>query len=151
MVRAMTLPHDTGNTQKKTPTLLTRAINATQSYRTAISAAFRGYCSEVFVYGKCSRRDSGCTMDHSSAAQELCIKSFFLLSKRELSQHADQPPWRLPSTPFPSKISASTPYSNTRSLRPQPPTFNQPRTYGTDTSGGSGHRTASAPPRPYLK
>ena len=127
------------------------AINTTQSYRTAISAAFRGYCSELFVYGKCSRRDSGCTMDHSSAAQELCIKSFFLLSKRELSQHADLPPWRLPSTPIPQKLNASAPYSNARSLRPQPPAFNQPRTYGNDTSGGSIHRFASGPPRPNLK
>ena len=65
------------------------ALSASQSYRTAISATFRGYCSELFVYGKCSKRDTGCVMDHSSAAQERCINSFVLLSKRELGMHAD--------------------------------------------------------------
>lgn len=121
------------------------ALSASQSYRTAISATFRGYCSELFVYGKCTKRDTGCLMDHSSAAQERCIHSFVLLSKRELGMHADLPPWQLPSA-APSKYNPSAPYSDARSLRPQPQ-FNQPRT--CNNSGGNANRTA--PSRPYLK
>ena len=41
--------------------------------RSAVSATFRGYCSEAFVYGKCLRQNSGCTFDHSAAGQELYI------------------------------------------------------------------------------
>ena len=61
--------------------------------RNAILATFRGYCSELFVYGKCSRKDSGCPLDHTSSGQERCIQSFALLTKRELSQHCLLPPW----------------------------------------------------------
>lgn len=121
------------------------ALSASQSYRTAISATFRGYCSELFVYGKCSKRDTGCAMDHSSAAQERCINSFVLLSKRELGMHADLPPWQLPSGAF-SKYNTSAPYSDARSLRPQPH-FTQPRTY----NNSSGNVNRNAPTRPYLK
>lgn len=121
------------------------ALSASQSYRTAISATFRGYCSELFVYGKCSKRDTGCVMDHSSAAQERCINSFVLLSKRELGMHADLPPWQFPSAAS-SKYNPSAPYSDARSLRPQPQ-FTQPRTYSN--SGSNVNRTA--PSRPYLK
>lgn len=127
------------------------AINTSPSYRSAISAAFQGYCSELFVYGKCSKRDSGCIMDHSSAAQERCIHSFVLLSKREVLEHAALPPWRLPTAPAPSKLRSSNPYSDARSLRPQPPAFVQPRTYGHIASGSGNSRTASTTPRPYFK
>ena len=121
------------------------ALSASQSYRTAISATFRGYCSELFVYGKCSKQNTGCAMDHSSAAQERCINSFVLLSKRELGMHADLPPWQLPSASS-SKYNTSAPYSDARSLRPQPQ-FTQPRTYNNT----SGNFKSTAPTRPYLK
>ena len=128
------------------------AINAQPSplsYRNAISATFRGYCSELFVHGKCSRRDSGCHMDHSAAAQERCIQSFALLTKRELSKHSDLPQWSLPLASV-SKSNASSPYSDARSLRPQP-SFIQPRTYGHSASStGSAHNTSSTS-RPYPK
>ena len=52
------------------------------SSRSANSSAFRGYCSELFVFG-C--RDSGCTLDHTSSVQEKCIHSFNLLAKRDLT------------------------------------------------------------------
>ena len=55
--------------------------------RSAVSATFRGFCSEAFVYGRCTRQSSGCTFDHSTAGQERCIQSFTLLAKRELQQH----------------------------------------------------------------
>ena len=70
--------------------------------RAAVSATFRGYCSEAFVYGKCSRQHSGCTFDHSASGQERCIQSFSLLSKRELQPHGLLEPWSTPrqdSTP----------------------------------------------------
>ena len=61
--------------------------------RAAVSATFRGFCSEAFVYGKCTRHNSGCTFDHSAAGQERCIQSFTLLAKRELQQHGQLEPW----------------------------------------------------------
>ena len=63
------------------------------SARSSIAATFRGFCSELFVYGKCHRRDSGCSFHHSSAGQERCIHSFHLLAKRELILHSQLPPW----------------------------------------------------------
>ena len=69
------------------------AITNNLSARNAIAATFRGYCSELFVYGKCNRRDHGCSLDHSSAGQERCIQSFNLLMKRELVAHSQLPPW----------------------------------------------------------
>jgi hypothetical protein len=69
------------------------AITDTNNARSSISATFRGYCSELFVFGTCHRRDSGCSFDHSAAGQERCIQSFHLLAKRELSTHAQLPPW----------------------------------------------------------
>jgi hypothetical protein len=121
------------------------ALSTSQSHRSAISATFRGYCSELFVYDKCSKRETGCTMDHSSAAQERCINSFVLLCKRELGMHANLPPWPMLSTASP-KYNTSAPYSDARSLRPQP-SFNQPRTY----SNSGGHVNLSASTRPYLE
>ena len=64
--------------------------------RSAVSATFRGFCSEAFVYGKCARQNSGCTFDHSAAGQERCINSFTLLAKRELQQHGQLEPWSSP-------------------------------------------------------
>ena len=69
------------------------AITNNLSARNAIAATFRGYCSELFVYGKCNLRDHGCSLDHSSAGQERCIQSFNLLMKRELVAHSQLPPW----------------------------------------------------------
>ena len=63
----------------------------------AIASTFRGYCSELFVFGKCSRRDTSCSLDHSSAGQERCIQSFTLLTKRELTQHGQLPPFINPT------------------------------------------------------
>ena len=73
------------------------AMNAEQHRsRSAVSATFRGYCSEAFVYGKCMRQNSGCTFDHSAAGQERCIQSFTLLAKRELQQHGQLEQWSSP-------------------------------------------------------
>ena len=66
--------------------------NSSNPSRAAIAATFRGYCCELFVFGKCSQ-SKNCPNDHSSAAQERCLKSFNLLSKRELSAHSQLPPW----------------------------------------------------------
>ena len=69
------------------------AINVDQHRsRSAVSATFRGYCSEAFVYGKCARQLSGCTFDHSTAGQERCIQSFSLLTKHELQLHGQLEP-----------------------------------------------------------
>ena len=61
------------------PTLLSMG-----DVRSAIFSTYRGYCSELFVFGSCSKLQSGCKFDHSAATLELCIKSFTLLSKRDL-------------------------------------------------------------------
>ena len=60
--------------------------------RASVALTFRGYCSETFVTGKCSRRDT-CSYDHSAAGQERCIQSFTLLAKRELGEHNKLPPY----------------------------------------------------------
>ena len=75
-------------------TLLTalNTNNPSNSSRAAIAATFRGYCCELFVLGKCSQ-SKNCPNDHSSAAQERCLQSFNLLSKRELTAHSQLPPW----------------------------------------------------------
>jgi hypothetical protein len=59
----------------------------TQS-RGAIAATFKGYCCDLFVFGRCSRIKDGCTFDHSAAGQEICQKSFTLLASRQLDLHA---------------------------------------------------------------
>jgi hypothetical protein len=69
------------------------AMTDAPSARNAIAATYRGYCSELFVFGTCHRRDSGCPLDHSAAGQERCIQSFTFLAKRELSSHSKLPPW----------------------------------------------------------
>lgn len=62
----------------------------------AIASTYRGYCSDLFVFGNCPRRDTSCSLDHSSAGQERCIQSFTCLAKRELGQHAQLPPFQIP-------------------------------------------------------
>ena len=59
--------------------------------RQAIAATYQGYCSELFVLGVCPRKQSGCPFDHSAPALEKCIRSFTLLSKRELHLHGQLP------------------------------------------------------------
>ena len=56
------------------------AVHDTNTFRSAILFTFRGNCSELFVFGKCSKNNSTCTFDHSAAGQEKCIQSFSLLS-----------------------------------------------------------------------
>jgi RNase H-like domain found in reverse transcriptase len=73
------------------PTL--SSIGDPNTFRSAIAATFRGFCMEKFVFGKCSKQDSACSFDHSSAGQEKCIQSFNLLSKRDLLLHGQLPPW----------------------------------------------------------
>lgn len=75
--------------------------------RSAVSATFRGYCSELFVYGKCARQHSGCTFDHTSSGQERCIQSFSLLTKRELQQHGQLDPWSPPKHEAPTATKTS--------------------------------------------
>ena len=97
----------------ETPTLTTDddfllAISTDQHRsRAAVSATFRGFCSEAFVYGKCSRQNSGCTFDHSAAGQERCIQSFTLLAKRELQQHGQLEPWSSPKQEPTSNLKTS--------------------------------------------
>ena len=79
------------NPHHRDESLLT-ALNTSNPSRAAIAATFRGCCCELFVFGKCSQ-SKNCPNDHSSAAQERCLKSFNLLSKRELSAHSQLPPW----------------------------------------------------------
>ena len=92
--------------------------------RSAVSATFRGYCSELFVYGKCGRQQSGCTFDHSAAGQERCIQSFSLLTKRELQQHGQLEPWSPPKQEFISENKAGMAqgfkrsYTQTASVKP---------------------------------
>ena len=61
--------------------------------RQAIASTYQGYCSKVFVLGTCPRKQSGCPFDHSASALERCIRSFTLLSKRELHFYGQLPPW----------------------------------------------------------
>ena len=85
--------HDTICHEEDTLLAINSDLNRSRS---AVSDTYRGYCSELFVYGKCSRQHSGCTFDHSAAGQERCIQSFSLLTKRELQQHAQLEPWSRP-------------------------------------------------------
>jgi hypothetical protein len=59
--------------------------------RGAIAATFKGYCCDLFVFGKCPRLKDGCTFDHSAAGQEICQKSFTLLASRQLDLHSALP------------------------------------------------------------
>ena len=62
----------------------------------AIASTFRGYCSDLFVFGNCPRSETSCSLDHSAPGQERCIQSFHLLAKRELGQHGQLPPFTIP-------------------------------------------------------
>ena len=91
--------------------------------RQAIASTYQRYFSELFVLGTCPRKQSGCPFDHSAAALERCIRSFTLLSKRELHLHGQLPPW---------SQNIKDPATHTRrastSNRPDgPPTFNRNR------------------------
>ena len=80
--------------------------------RASVALTFRGYCSETFVTGKCSRRDT-CSYDHSAAGQERCIQSFTLLAKRELGEHNKLPPYSvLKPRPSSNTWSKSTDFSS---------------------------------------
>jgi hypothetical protein len=60
--------------------------------RGAIVSAFRGFCSELYVNGNCSRRTSGCNFDHSPEGLARCTTSFQLLASRNLKDHGELPP-----------------------------------------------------------
>ena len=64
------------------PTLLSMS-----DVRSAIFSTYRGYCSELFVFGSCSKLQSGYKFDHSAATLELCINSFTLVSKRSATTY----------------------------------------------------------------
>ena len=83
--------------------------------RSAIFSTYRRYCSELIVFGSCSKLQSGCKFDHSAATLELCIKSFTLLSKGDLLQHGSlsTPPLR-PTAP----AGHNNPYNSNRTYMP---------------------------------
>ena len=111
------------------PTL--SSIGEPNTFRSAIAATFRGFCMEKFVFGKCSKQDSDCSFDHSSAGQEKCIQSFNLLSKRELLLHGQLPPW----TTTQNDAHIKKPFnSQNRTLKPYSPPFTQPRSYGNNAN-----------------
>jgi hypothetical protein len=55
----------------------------------SMASIFRGYCAKKFITGRCG--DDGCKFSHDAAGQELCIQSFYLLSKRQLDEHKKLP------------------------------------------------------------
>ena len=110
--------HDTIKDEEDTLLAINSDLNRSRS---AVSDTYRGYCSELFVYGKCPRQHSGCTFDHSAAGQERCIQSFSLLTKRELQQHAQMEPWARPTQ---STYAGKT--TNTYGLKPGAPTGSGP-------------------------
>ena len=106
-------PPDSTDPEYKTqyePTLISMG-----DVRSAIFSTYRGYCSELFVFGSCSKLQSGCKFDHSAATLELCIKSFTLLSKRDLLQHGSLPPPPLRHTP---PAGHNNPYNSNRTYTP---------------------------------
>ena len=98
------------------------------NFRSALGSTFRGFCSELFVFGKCSKKDSGCSFDHSSSGQEKCIQSFNLLAKRELLTHSQLPQWHTP--PSDSTVKKAI-YSQSRFPKSNSPPFSQPRSYSS--------------------
>jgi hypothetical protein len=103
------------------------SLNATtdSTFRSALGSTSRGYCSELFVFGKCPRRDAGCIFDHSAAGHEKCLQSFSLLTKRELLTHSQLPPWQT-DTNVKKPI-----FSQNRVFKTNSPPFGQPRSYGS--------------------
>ena len=63
----------------------------------AIASTFRGFCCELFVFGKCMKKESTFNFDHSTKGQENCQHSFLPLAKRDLSDHANLPPYSKPT------------------------------------------------------
>jgi hypothetical protein len=103
--------------QQNSPTLNNMSTN--NSTQLAIASTFRGYCCELFVLGKCTKPN--CSHDHSTAAQERCIQSFVLLSKRELIQHGKLPHWTASQSPASRpecKAGYKTPFPNYSSSTP---------------------------------
>ena len=130
------------------------AMTDAPSARSAIAATYRGFCSELFVFGTCHRRDSGCPLDHSSAGQERCIQSFYLLPKRELTLHSKLPPWA-PNKPAQSSfatprptMSASGPEQRTNYRPGQRNETSHPRTSNSQTAPNR-HTGAYASSRPF--
>ena len=115
------------------------AVHDTNTFRSAILFTFRGYCSELFVFGKCSKSDSTYTFDHSTAGQEKCIQSFFLLSKRELLAHGQLP---LPIVHSNDTNIRKPAYNQSRIPKPRSGPFVQSRSYGSNSSN-SGNSNAS--------
>ena len=97
----------------------------------AIAATFRGYCSELFVLGKCTT--SNCTNDHSTASQERCIQSFNHLARRDLLAHSNLPHW----TP----VQSSVPRSDIK------PGYRTPPPHNNHTTGSQWARGHAAPGR----
>jgi hypothetical protein len=134
------------------------AMTDSPSARNAIAATYRGYCSELFVFGTCHRRDSGCPLDHSAAGQERCIQSFTLLAKRELTSHSKLPPWA-PAKPVQSSFFTPRPTVPASRQDQRPSYHSDPRTetryprtsnsYQAQTPNR--HPGASAPSRSFSK
>ena len=127
------VPTDIDYPSHSDPTLI-----AMGDIRSAVFSTYRGYCSELFVFGSCSKLQSGCKFDHSPAGLERCITSFTLLGKRELLQHSalPQPPIRPSST-----INHQNPYNTNRTYTP---TVKPTTTHRTPESHGP-HRTPGPP------
>ena len=88
--------------------------------RNAVASTFRGYCSELFVFGSCPRQDKGCNLDHSTSGNERCLQSFHLLSKRELTQHSQLPPFGGTFTPEKTQTNRSDVRQDSRIPKPYP-------------------------------
>ena len=126
-------PHHIDNKRKDNYSL--QAIGEPITFRSAMAATFRGYCSELFVFGKCSKRDATCSFDHSAAGQERCIESFNLLAKRETIRHGQLPPYAPKDTP-----GRPRPSPNSQWQRPSP-----------NTHVKSGYSGPNTPLRLYTK
>ena len=126
-------PHSSDETQDPflivPPTL--NFIQPVGNKGAAIAATFRGYCSELFVLGKCTT--SNCTNDHSSASQERCIQSFHHLARRDLSAHSNLPNW--------TSVQPSGPRSDIK------PGYKTPSPYTNPTPGPQWARGHAAPGR----
>ena len=110
--------------------------------RQAIAATYQGYCSELFVLGTCPRQNNNCPFDHSAPALERCIRSFTLLSKRELQLHGQLPPWSTTN-----KDTSTPPRGPYTSNRPdKPPTFTRDRDNAPDRNYGTYQQS-----KPYNK
>ena len=111
------------------------AINVDQHRsRSAVSATFRGYCSEAFVYGKCARQHSGCTFDHSTAGQERCIQFLSLITKRELQLHGQLEPWSSAKQDQTSGVKTGNSHGYKHYGTPQVPGAARPPPTSTPTS-----------------